>query len=142
MGRVVLAAALIVVAVAVAAVIQRRTKPAIATRTGSVVPELLDRADFVRPDASWLVVAFSSATCLSCADTWEKVAALESSAVAVQDVSFQDRRDLHERYAVDSVPLVLVADADGLVRASFLGPPTAAELWAKLAELPDDPSSA
>jgi hypothetical protein len=135
MERVVLAVALIVASVVVAAVIRRRTKPAAPMRTGAAVPELVHRPDFVRPDAPWLVVAFSSATCLSCADTWAKVAAVESGEVAVEDVSFQERRDLHERYAIDSVPLVLVVDADGAVRASFLGPPTATDLWSKLAEL-------
>lgn len=135
MERVALALALIGVAVVTAAVIQRRTKPSAPTRTGSAAPQHLDRGDFAHPDAPWLVVAFSSTSCLSCAGTWEKVAALESTEVAVEDVSFQARRDLHERYGVHSVPLVLVVDADGGVRASYLGPPSAADLWAKLAEL-------
>ena len=60
---------------------------------------------------------------------------LESAEVAVQDLPFQDHRDIHERYAIDAVPLVLVADAAGTVRASFVGPPSAADLWASLAEL-------
>lgn len=101
------------------------------------MPDQLDRADFTRPDAPWLVVEFSSRTCLSCAGTWEKVAVLESADVAVEDVSFQERRDLHDRYGIDSVPIVLVADADGAVRGSFVGPPTAADLWASVADLRD-----
>jgi hypothetical protein len=136
MERLALAVGLIAVAVLVAAVVQRRAKPASpAHATPPDGPRHVDRGDFARTDAPWLVVAFSSTSCLSCAGTWEKVAALESNEVAVEDVSFQTRRDLHERYAVDSVPLVLVADADGLVRATFLGPPPAADLWSKLAEL-------
>lgn len=137
MERLLLAVALVAVAVVAAAVVRRRSAPAAPTRTGTVVPDQLDRADFDRPDAPWLVVEFSSRTCLSCAGTWEKVALLESAEVAVQDVAFQERRDLHERYAIDAVPLVLVADADGVVRASFVGPPSAADLWASLAELRD-----
>ncbi len=31
--------------------------------------------------------------------------------------------------------MVLVADADGVVRASFVGSPSAADLWAAVAEL-------
>jgi len=135
MERVALAIALIAVAIGVAALIRKRATPAGPTRTGSGVPAHLDRGEFVRPDAPWLVVAFSSTSCLSCAGAWEKVEALESSEVAVQDVSFQERRDLHERYGVHSVPLVVVVDADGAVRASYRGPPPAADLWAKLAEL-------
>ena len=137
MERVALALALIVVAVGAATLIRHRRKPAAPTRTGAATPEHLERVDFERPDAPWLVVAFSSTSCLSCADTWEKVALLESGDVAVQDVSFQEHRELHERYGVHSVPLVLVVDADGGVRATYLGPPTAADLWAKLAELRD-----
>ena len=135
MIRLLLVVALAVVAVAVAAVIQRRTRPPAPTRTGSTVPDQLDRADFARPDADWLVVLFSSTTCLSCRGTWEKVEALASAAVAVEDVTFQDHRDRHDRYGIEAVPLVLVADAQGTVRASFVGPPSAADLWASLADL-------
>lgn len=104
-------------------------------RTGYTVPDQLDRADFERPDAPWLVVEFSSRTCLSCADTWEKVKVLESDEVAVQDVAHQDRKDLHDRYGIEAVPVVLVADREGVVQKSFVGPPSAADLWAALAEL-------
>ena len=46
-----------------------------------------------------------------------------------------ERKDLHDRYGVDAVPMVLVADAVGTVRANFVGEPTATDLWAALAEL-------
>jgi hypothetical protein len=133
--RLVVAVVLLAVAVAVAAVVRRRSTPQAPTRTGYTVPDQLDRADFDRPEAPWLVVEFSSSSCLSCAGTWEKVAILESAEVAVQDVSHQDRRDLHDRYEIDAVPVVLVADADGVVRTSFVGPPSAADLWAAVAGL-------
>ena len=126
---------LVAVAVAAAAVIGRRTTRAAPVRTGTSAPGQLDRADFARPDAPWLAVLFSSETCLSCQGAWEKVELLESDAVAVERVSFQADRERHERYGVDAVPLVLVADAAGVVQATFLGPPSAADLWASLAEL-------
>jgi hypothetical protein len=63
------------------------------------------------------------------------VALLASKDVAVQDVSYQQRRDLHDRYGIEAVPVVLVADTEGVVRASFVGPPPAAELWAAVAAL-------
>ena len=135
MERLLIAVAVALAAVIVAAVARRRTASPAPTRTGHTVPDQLDRADFERPDAPWLVVEFSSRTCLSCAGTWEKVALLESNEVAVQDVAYQERRDLHDRYGIEAVPVVLVADDDGVVRASFVGPPPAADLWAKLAEL-------
>ena len=69
MIRLLLVVSLAVVAVAVAAVIQRRSRPPAPTRTGWTAPDQLDRADFVRPDADWLVVLFSSTSCLSCNGT-------------------------------------------------------------------------
>lgn len=99
------------------------------------VPSQLDRADFDRPDGPWLVAVFASSTCLSCQGTWEKAELLASDAVVVQRVDAVARRDLHERYGIEAVPIVLVADATGAVRRSFVGPPTATDLWAALAEL-------
>ena len=78
MERLAVAVALVVAAVAVAAVLRRRSAPPAPTRTSHTVPDQLDRADFDRPDAPWLVVAFSSRTCLSCQDTWQKVELLPS----------------------------------------------------------------
>ena len=135
MERLAVAVAVAVVAVAIAAIARRRAAPPTPTRTGHTVPDHLDRADFADPDKPWLVVEFSSRTCLSCAGTWDKVALLESADVAVQDVAYQERRDLHDRYGIESVPVVLVADDQGVVRSSFVGPPPAADLWAAVAAL-------
>lgn len=44
-------------------------------------------------------------------------------------------KPLHDRYRIDAVPLVVIADREGEVRASFLGEPTATDLWATVAEL-------
>lgn len=123
------------VAVAVAAVLQRRGTDAPEQGPSWVAPVQLDRQDFDRPEAPWLVAVFSSATCLSCQDAWAKAELLASDAVAVQDVEAVARKDLHDRYHVDAVPMVLVADAEGAVRRSFIGAPTATDLWAALAEL-------
>jgi hypothetical protein len=105
--------------------------------TTYAVPAQLDRSDFERPDSPWLVAVFSSSTCLACADTWEKAAVLAADEVAVQEVEASARRDLHERYGIEGVPLVVIADREGVVRASFIGPPTATDLWASVAELRD-----
>jgi len=138
--QVVVAVAVAVAAVVVASVIRRRTRMDGPTQVPYHVPQHVDRADFDRPDAPWLVVAFSSATCSTCADAWEKVQPLESDQVAVQDVEVSARKDLHERYAIEAVPLILVVDAQGDVRASFVGAPSAADLWAVVAELRDPDS--
>jgi len=130
--RLLLAAALVAASAAVAAGLRRR-RPAPPTQPRREVPAQLDRADFERPEAPWLVVVFTSATCASCVEAVAKAAVLASPQVACQDVAWQDRRDLHDRYGVEVVPLTVVADAEGVVRASFVGRATATDLWAALA---------
>jgi hypothetical protein len=137
--RVVLAVAGVVVAAMVAWVLQRR-RPAPPTQGRWPVPTQLDRADFDRPDAPWFVAVFSSATCESCEKAVTQAMVLESAEVAVQEVEAGARRDLHDRYFIEAVPVTVVADADGVVRASFVGPPSAADLWAAVAECRDAPS--
>jgi hypothetical protein len=134
MDRLVLAAILVVVAVAVAWVLRRR-RPAAPTQPRWPVPGQVDRADFDRPDAPWLVAVFTSATCQSCDDALAKATVLASEQVAVQDVSFQTRKDLHRRYSIEAAPTIVVADHDGVVQASFVGPPSTTELWATMAAL-------
>lgn len=129
----VVAVALVLVAVAVAYVIERR-RPDAPTGAAGPVPRQLDRSDFARPEAPWLVVLFSSRTCDSCAAVAAKLNPLESEQVAVEEVEWSARRDLHERYRVESVPLTVVADGDGVVRAGFVGNVTATDLWATVAE--------
>ncbi|MEY2432328.1 MAG: hypothetical protein QOC92_2053 [Acidimicrobiaceae bacterium] len=127
-----------VIAGVIAAVITRRTRVDAPTQPDSyLVPAQLDRADFDRPRAPWLVAVFSSSTCLSCQDAWDKARHLDSAEVVVQEIEATDRKDLHERYAIDAVPMIVVADEEGVTRASFIGVPSAADLWAALAELRD-----
>ena len=123
------------IAVGVATVLRRRDVEAPDQGASWAVPTQLDRNDFTRADAEWLVLVFSSATCLACQGTWEKAQLLDSDAVAVQEVEAIADKALHDRYGVDAVPMVVVADAAGTVRRSFVGPPTATDLWAAVAEL-------
>ena len=76
---------------------------------------------------------FTSTTCHTCADVVAKAAVLASDDVAVAEVAYGAARELHRRYRIDSVPLVLVADAAGVVRRHVLGPVTATDLWAAVA---------
>ncbi|MBI2704216.1 MAG: thioredoxin family protein [Actinobacteria bacterium] len=134
MERLLLAAALVAAAVAIALVLQRR-RPDSPVRGGWTVPAQLDRRDFERPDAPWLVVVFTSASCDSCGGVLERAEALASDRVAVQNAEVGARRDLHDRYGIDAVPTLVVADGEGVVRASFVGPVNATDLWGTLAEL-------
>lgn len=133
MERLAIAAVLVVVAVVVSRLLQGR-RPAPPTQPRWEPPSQLDRADFDHAARPWLVVVFTSATCESCRDATEKARVLSSSEVGFQDVSWQDRKDIHDRYAVEVVPTTVMADADGVVRASFVGFVTATDLWAALAE--------
>jgi hypothetical protein len=135
MLRVIVAIALFALLAALAWWLERRRRHDVPTQNPGVAPAQLDRADFARPDVPWLVVLFTSNTCDSCAGLYDKAAALESDDVAVTEVEVFARRDLHERYHVDAAPMTLLADAEGVVRASFLGAFAAAELWTAVAEV-------
>jgi hypothetical protein len=123
-----LAVALGAAAILVAWVIRTRTRPDPPTQARWAVPAQLDRADFTGPELPWLVALFSSSTCLSCAGTWERAQQLAGPDVAVQQLDAARDRALHERYGIEAVPCLVIADADGAVQASFLGEPTVEEL--------------
>ncbi|MFM9133039.1 MAG: TlpA family protein disulfide reductase [Actinomycetota bacterium] len=133
MTNLLLVAAGVAVALVVS-VVARRRRPDAPTQGGFRLPAQVDRSDFPHPERPWLVVVFTSATCNACADVLAKARVAESRDVAVVDVEYTERRDLHDRYAVDAVPSLIVVDADGTVRAGFLGPVKAQDLWAAVAE--------
>ncbi|CAN5784073.1 MAG: thioredoxin family protein [Ilumatobacteraceae bacterium] len=133
MSSVLIAAAIVVGAVAIALIVKRR-RPDPPTQAAGVVPTQVDRADFVRPEAPWLVAVFTSATCHTCADVAAKAEVLASDDVAVAEVSYDSAREIHRRYRIDAVPTLLLADADGVVRATALGPVAAQDLWSMVAD--------
>ncbi len=139
--RLVVAAVLVALAVVVAVVLDRRRVDA-PTQARWAVPTQLDRSDFARAEAAWLVAVFTSSTCDSCVGAVARALPLESAEVAVQEVEVGAEPELHRRYGIDAVPCLVVADAAGVVRASFVGPPTATDLWAAVADVRRDPSEA
>lgn len=141
MERLVIAAVIVVVVGAFAVLARRRRTPDAPTQRRFEAPTQLDRSDFERPDAPWLVAVFSSATCDVCRSVLDKAVVLASDDVAVEEIEFTAARPLHERYSIDAVPTLVVADADGVVRATFLGPMTATDLWAAVAEARDPGST-
>jgi hypothetical protein len=134
--RLIVAGALVVVAAAVAAFLGRR-RPDAPTQDHLPVPRQIDRADFTRPETPWLVAVFTSDTCDSCAGVTAECRLLESPNIAFDEISWQRRRDLHDRYRVQDVPLVVVVDADGVVRRSFVGAATVTDLAAAVAGAQD-----
>ena len=134
MDRVFVAVAIIAVVAIVAVIARSRRTPDAPTQRTTAIPDQLDRSDFDRPDAPWLVAVFSSATCDVCRSVVDKARVLESRDVAVVDVEYLTARSLHERYAITVVPTLVVADARGVSRAGFVGPMSATDLWAAVAE--------
>jgi hypothetical protein len=139
--QLVVAAALIVVVAGIAVLLQRRRTTDPPTQTKYAAPAQLDRDDFDGADGEWLVVTFTSATCETCADVTRKAAVLASNDVSVVDAEFGANRRLHERYRIEAVPTLVIADRDGVVRASFIGPVSATDLWAAVAEARNPGSS-
>ena len=131
--RIAIAVALIAIAGVVAWRLERR-RPVPPPRDAYPVPRQLDRDDFPRPEAGWLVALFSSTTCDSCDGLPAKLAPLESLDVVTCEVEYHAQPDLHTRYEISGIPTTVVADAEGVVHAAFVGAFTATDLWAAVAE--------
>ena len=137
MERLLVAAAIVVVAVVV------RSSPGGVgsdppTQPAGAVPAQLDRADFARPDADWLVAVFTSATCESCADVARKAEVLASDDVAVAEIQYQTEqgRPRPLRHRCRAAPGH--RRRAGVVRRSFVGPVSATDLWAAVAAARDE----
>ena len=133
MDRVLLVLGGLAIAGVVAAMLGRRTDQPAANTTH--IPRQLDRADFPRPEAPWLVAVFTSATCNTCAGVWDRARHLESDQVAVVELEVGRDPELHERYRIDGVPTLVICDRAGEVKRAFLGPTSATDLWAAVAEV-------
>lgn len=131
MERLVVLLVLTALAVAAAALLQRR-RPEAPTAPSYRAPSQVDRADFGGADSRQLVVVFTSATCNSCAAVWESVRPLQSDTISVQEIEIQSNPELHKRYKIDGVPTTLVIDDEGVVGTSFFGPIDSEALQAAL----------
>lgn len=118
----VLVAVITAVALGIAAFVNKR-RPDAPTTPQFAVPQQLDRNDFEGADSDWVLVLFSSASCLSCADTRAVIEPVRTSEVFVTEIEFDTHRDIHERYGIDGVPALVLADSQGVVHWSFLGIP-------------------
>ena len=134
MTRLAIAIAIMALVAIAALVARRRHTPDAPTQRQYSVPDQVDRADFAEPEAPWLVAVFTSDVCDKCADVWSKAQVVASSQVAVTEAEFGRDRAVHEKYRIDAVPTTIIVDAEGVTRRSFLGPMTATDLWAAVAE--------
>jgi hypothetical protein len=121
-------------AVVVALVLQRR-RPDPPSAPSYRAPTQLDRDDFARADAPYLAVVFASTTCNTCPEVWAMVESLGDRQLAVQRVDVQGGGELHRRYRIDGVPTTVLADAEGVVAATFFGPIPEEELSRAVADL-------
>ena len=135
MIQILIAVGVFAVALAVGAVLRRRRTVDAPTQPTFSAPAQIDRADFAEVSTPWLVAVFSSATCTTCADVVAKAKVLSCAEVGVVDVEYSAAPTLHRKYHVDAVPIAVIADHAGVVRASFVGPMTATDLWAAVAEV-------
>lgn len=135
MIQLLLACALAVVIIVVARFLQQRRGADAPTQPTWQFPAQLDPNDFVTENGQWMVVVFTSSTCSTCADVAAKAQVLESPSVSVNTVDYIDNVDLHQRYEIDAVPITVIADESGVVKRGFIGPVTATDLWAGLAEV-------
>ena len=78
---------------------------------------------------------------MTSAELSDKAAVVDCAEVAVAEVEFTAERALHEQYSIDVVPTLVIADRTGVVVSSFLGPMTATDLWAAVAEARDPGST-
>jgi len=134
LARLLAAVAIVAIAAPSSRVIRTRRASDPPTQVTKNIPSQLDRADFPEARAPWLVTVFTSASCSTCAAVLDKSVVLRSDDVDVVDVEYTTRGDLHRRYSIDAVPTLLIADDTGEVRAAFVGPVTATDLWAAVAE--------
>lgn len=132
--------AAMVVALVVSVVLRRR-KPDAPTQASYQMPSQLDRTDFSESEVPWLVAVFTSATCGTCEDVASKAAVLACREVAVSRIDFTEQPDVHARYNIQAVPTLVIADKQGVVRAGFMGPVKAQDLWAAVAECREPGSS-
>ena len=124
MATVLIVAIVAVVAGAIAFVVNGR-RPDAPSTPHFAAPQQLDRSDFDLPERPWLLALFSSETCLSCHDARHVLGQLDFPSIVVHDLPVEQHKPIHDRYGVDAVPIVVLADTEGVVRWSWLGAPPA-----------------
>lgn len=134
MIRLIILVVLALAAVGLALLLQRR-RPDPPSAPSYRAPVQLDRDDFERPDLPFLLVVFASITCNTCPEVWAVVEPLAAADLAVQRVDVEGGGDLHRRYRIDGVPTTVVADAEGVVTATFFGPLVEEDLYEAVDQL-------
>jgi len=114
-------------------ILSRRRAAAPPTNTLHV-PEQLELDDFPEARGDWLVVVFSSAKCEICAGIVAELERIARPGLFTREIEVERDHALHDRYRIDAVPTTVIADPDGRVRKSFLGPVDRERMENSLAE--------
>ncbi len=133
---------ILVTAAATIALVVNRRGPDVPTSPSFGVPQQLDRDDFATPEVEWLFALFSSQTCLACIDARLVLQAVDSSSAQVHEIEVESNRALHDKYSIDAVPTIVLADHEGVVQWSYLGAPdaeTIADLLVDIGAAPPNP---
>ncbi|MEM9035708.1 MAG: hypothetical protein AAGA99_03975 [Actinomycetota bacterium] len=138
MERYLLAAVLLIVAVGIAVVLDRRRRPTSVPSRRFRLPTHFDRLDLPEPELPWLLAIFTSTTCDTCRGVVEAAQPLRSETVGVAELPFQLHRSLHDKYEIEAVPAALLVDRAGEVQASWLGVIEPGDLWGRVSELVAD----
>ncbi|WP_419912502.1 hypothetical protein [Candidatus Poriferisodalis sp.] len=134
MERFAIAAVLVVIALAVAFVAQRRRGAAASGVPHSSVPASVDLGS-LGIDAGPAIVVFTEETCRTCAAAIAVVRGPAGAGLPVTEVPFADERELHRRHGIDTVPTTVVADPDGNVVDGWIGRVELSALAAALAQV-------
>ena len=101
----------------------------------SILPYQLDRSDFNDPSIEWIFVLFTSDKCDACDLVLSEVSKISLPNVVVQNINYATNKSLHVRYEIDAVPILLLADQQGIVQWSFAGVPPSIEISEALVNL-------
>lgn len=135
MERYLLAVALLVIAVGIAVVLDRRRRPTSVPSRQFRLPTHIDRGDLPDAELPWVLAVFTSTSCDTCRGVVEAAQPLRSDTVGVAELAFQLHRSLHNKYEIEAVPAALLVDRAGEVRASWLGVIEPGELWGRVSDL-------
>ncbi len=149
MERFLVAGGLIVAAVAVAYLVQRRREASAMAVRRSELPSAVDLAALSLPEgpisespiserpvsASPVFVVFTEETCRTCAAALAVVRGPAGAGLPVVEVPFGRYAAVHRRHGIDSVPTTVVADVDGRVVDGWVGRVDLSGLAAALAQV-------
>lgn len=132
MERLVIAGALVVVALIVAWVLERRRDDTPFSVRRGEVPTRVRPSDVGLADGPAIVV-FTEASCQSCQSAIRLVRGPAGAEFPVADVEYGQDTALHQKFGIDTVPTTVVVDADGVVVGGWTGKVDPGELAAALA---------